>query len=650
MKKNKINNFIKLLLVGFIGLLIGWLLSQFSNLDHSDSDHLQAKERKKEEVWTCAMHPQIRLPKKGKCPICFMDLIRLEQSGFSEDHATIKVSKYAAKLMDVETTPVVRRFVEADVRMVGKVSYDETRVSYISSWVSGRVDRIFIDYTGITVRKGDHMIDVYSPMLLSAQEELLQAIKTNVKLKDSQSKILRATGLSTVKASKEKLLLLGLKPEQVEKIIRTNVVADHITIYSPANGIVIHKNVQEGKYIKTGSQLYTIVDLSTVWVKLDAYESDLSWLSYGGKVEFTTEAYPGEVFKGMISFIDPIINASSRTVKVRVTVKNGKFSLKPGMFVHATVHPQITESGNVYHEDLKGKWVGAMHPEIIKDHPDNCDICGMPLVRAETLGYVSSEKVMAPLVIPVTAALKTGVRAVVYVSVPNIEKPTYEGREVVLGARLGNFYIVKSGLEENELVVTRGAFKLDAEMQIQAKFSMMSAERELKRPLAVKNVAKPVSMVAPPRFGEKLGVLMQQYFAIQKALSIDNVGKTEQAIKLFKVALLNVPMEDLQGEWHMLWMKQVASIKSALKVMQSEQSLIKQREGFFLLSNGLTRVLEIFKIKGTQLYQATCPMAFNNRGATWLQNEKQTTNPYFGQSMLRCGDVEPLDAKGELNE
>jgi Cu(I)/Ag(I) efflux system membrane fusion protein len=429
-------------------------------------------------IWTCSMHPQIQLPKAGKCPICFMDLIPLESGSDDGGEREISVSPYAAQLMEIETTEVVRRFVAAEVRMVGKVDYDETRVTYISAWVPGRIDRLFVDYTGITVKKGDHLAELYSPELLTAQEELIQAVQTLENLKNSQSSMLIETAQQTIEAVREKLRLWGFTAEQIAQIESSGSPSDHMTIYSPTGGIVIHKNAKEGQYIQTGTQIYTIADLSRVWIQLDAYESDIRWLRYGSNVEFTTEAFPGKIFTGTISFIDPIINPATRTAKVRVIVENPAMGLKPGMFVRAIARPEIAEDGRVMNPALAGKWISPMHPEVVKDEPGACDVCGMPLVTAESLGYVMDDSQNAPLVIPVTAALKTGKRAVVYVEIPDREKPTYEGREVELGARLGNFYVVSSGLNEGERVVTRGAFKLDAELQIHAKPSMMSVPSE----------------------------------------------------------------------------------------------------------------------------------------------------------------------------
>jgi Cu(I)/Ag(I) efflux system membrane fusion protein len=415
------------------------------------------------DVWTCSMHPQIQLPEPGKCPICFMDLIPLESVMADGGEREISVSEYAAKLMELETSVVERRFVDADIRMVGMVDYDETLVSTISAWVPGRIDRLYVDYTGMPVRKGDHLAEFYSPELVNAQKELLYAIRKNPQMVDSV---------------REKFRLWGFDAEQLRLVEERGTAGDHMTINAPDGGVVIHKNATEGMYVETGTQLFTIADLSRVWIRLDAYESDINWLRFGSKVEFTAEAYPGETFEGTISFIDPMIDPSTRTAKVRVIVDNADSRLKPGMFVRAVARPKVADGGRVMDPNLAGKWISPMHPEIVKDGPGTCDVCGMRLVTAESLGYVTEEPENAPLLVPATAVLKTGKRAVVYVEKPDAEKPTYEGRVVELGPRLGDFYVVESGLDEGDRVVTRGAFKLDAELQILAKPSMMSIEPE----------------------------------------------------------------------------------------------------------------------------------------------------------------------------
>ena len=484
MKKNFV--FVLVVILAFVG---GYVLKyspsshQKEHVHETDSGD-SGKETESGEIWTCSMHPQIRQPKPGKCPICGMTLIPVKSdSDAKSGPRELTLSENAQKLAAIQVAPVERKTVKNEIRMVGKVDYDETRLSTITAWVPGRLDRLYVDYTGVPVQKGDHLVYIYSPDILTAQEELLQAIQTVKDLEKSDVSIIRQTASATVEATREKLRLWGLTSEQIKTIERSGKPTDHITIYAPIGGIVIHKNAVEGIYVQTGTKIYTIADLTQVWVKLDAYESDLSWLRYGQEVEFYTEAYPNETFIGRIAFIDPVLNEKSRTIKVRVNVPNTEGKLKPNMFVRALVRSSIAEGGKIVDRSLAGKWVSPMHPEIIKDAPGLCDICSMPLVKAESLGFVTKKKIKteAPLVIPVPAPLITGTRAVVYVQSPT-DPSRFKGRVIKLGTRAGNYYIVDDGLEEGEMVVTNGNFKIDSALQIQAKPSMMSpAEPEGQR-------------------------------------------------------------------------------------------------------------------------------------------------------------------------
>ena len=500
--------------------------------------------------WTCSMHPQINLPKPGLCPICSMQLIPLKSDDASSGGLReLRVSDAARRLMEVQTVPVERKFVEAEVRMVGKIDFDETRLKYITAWVPGRLVRLFVDYTGVPVKKGDHLVELYSPELLSAQEELLQALRAVKELADSDVSIVRETAEATVTASREKLRLWGLTAEQIAAIEKRGKPTDHITIHAPVGGIVIHKNAREGMYVKTGSRIYTIADLSQVWVRLDAYESDLVWLRYGQKIEFAAEAYPGETFAGTIAFIDPVVTQATRTVKVRVNATNARRKLKPGMFVRAIARSKFDAGGRVMDTALAGKWICPMHPEVVKESAGKCDLCQMPLVRTESLGYVGIDPARAPrpLVIPVSAALVTGgrragTRAIVYVEVPDRDKPTFEGREIVLGPRAGDYYLVRRGLVEGERVVTRGNFKIDAELQIRAKPSMMTPEAGggagVKLPAAVRAQLREV-LAAGDR--------------ARKAVRTGKLAAVRAAYADLQEKVAAVPPDALLGHAGMLW-------------------------------------------------------------------------------------------------
>jgi membrane fusion protein, copper/silver efflux system len=431
-------------------------------------------------LWTCSMHPQIKKNKPGKCPLCGMALIPLKiDDGKMTGMRQLVVSPASRALMNIQVTPVQYRYVEAEIRMVGKVDYDETRLKYITAWVPGRLDRLFVDYTGVQVNKGDHMVYIYSEQLYSAQQELIEAAKAKrSQAAQSTPSFFETGGIDLLESTREKLRLLGLTKGQIAEIEAKDKPSDNMLIYSPMSGIVVEKLKQEGDRVNTGERIYTVADLSQLWVQLDAYESDLAWLRYGQSVTFSTEAYPGKEFVGRIAFIDPVLDDRTRTARVRVNIANAEGKLKPDMFVRGLVRAQVATGGRVIDADLAGKWVSPMHPEIVKDEPGMCDICGMPLVRAESLGYVAAEAAdqSKPLVIPVSAALVTGTRAIVYVEDPVAKVPTFEGREIVIGPRAGDFYLVRSGLEEGEMVVTNGNFKIDSALQIFAKPSMMTPE------------------------------------------------------------------------------------------------------------------------------------------------------------------------------
>ncbi|RMD51806.1 MAG: efflux RND transporter periplasmic adaptor subunit [Nitrospirae bacterium] len=421
-----------LVIVAFLtGYVIGSMLHRLDIAKMPKPIHEAA--HKAEEVtgktmWTCSMHPQIRMPKPGRCPICGMELIPVKEAKpmKKEVVADLILSERARKLAEVMVEPVRRKFVEMRLDLFGKITYDETRLGYITARFPGRLDKLYVDYTGTVVRKGEPMVEIYSPELLTAQQELFHALQAVRDLKRSKVDIINRSAEATVEAAREKLLLWDLTPEQIRELEKKERPDIHVTLYAPMGGVVIKKNALEGMYVKTGTIIYEIADLSYLWVMLDVYESDIKWLHLGQDVSFVVEAFPGEIFHGTITFINPFMDEKTRVIKVRVEVKNIHNKLKPDMFVKATVY-------------AKPKGLG-----------------GKP-----------------PLVIPASAPLITGKRAVVYVELPEMEG-AYVGREVVLGPRLGDYYEVVSGLKEGEKVVVNGNFKIDSAVQILAKPSMMN--------------------------------------------------------------------------------------------------------------------------------------------------------------------------------
>lgn len=671
--KNRLNGFIgKFALSGVTGIVgiiaiaivsftLGGLYFSGSPDNGTQSAKNTAEEPSKPTVWTCAMHPQIQLSKPGKCPLCFMDLIPLEtDSGDEIDPSQLRLSETAMQLARIQTTPVIRAFADHDIQLFGKVTYDETRLSYITSWVPGRLDRLYADYTGMTVNKGDHMVYMYSPELVAAQEELLQANSAIAALSRTSSSVLKSTAVATVEAAREKLRLAGLSVVQIEEIESSGEVSDHLTIYAPIGGVVIHKNAQEGMYVKTGTRIYTIADLTKLWIIFEAYESDLPWVRYGQKVEFTSSSFPGETFSALISFVDPVVNSMSRTVRVRAVIDNPKLRLKPDMFVRGVIRSRIDNNGNVIDEDLIGKWISPMHPEIIKDAPGQCDICGMDMVSASSLGYSDKAPLEtdAPLLIPVTSPLITGKRAVVYIQIPNNDEGhLFEGREVTLGPRAGEFYVVISGVSEGELVVTNGAFKLDSELQIRAKPSMMSPDGGQPAPIHQHgqqadtektgvhkdHEAQDVSMKATEQSKEAVDALTpmyENYFRLQMGLADDDLQTAREAGKKLSESTASIDMNLFSGDGHLIWMGLSTSIIDRSGELFAADDIKSAREVFYHLSKIMIDLHKAFgHAEQSDYYLTYCPMANGNKGAYWLQTVDTVYNSFYGEMMLRCGEI-----------
>lgn len=458
-------------------LVFGYWVGSFKTKPISPAE---TQNQIKPTIWTCSMHPQIQQPKPGKCPLCGMDLIPIGGVE-SKTAGTIEFAPEAIKLMQIQTSIVQRKQVSAQIKLIGKLDYDQTRVKSITSWTSGRIDRLFVDYIGMPVRKGDHMVELYSPELITAQTELLEAYNSVQTVGQSASDLIRRSVEGTLKAAREKLRLLGVTEEQIKQIESSGTTLDHLTINAPLGGIVIEKMANQGMYVETGMPIYTIADLSKIWLLLEAYESDLNWIRFGQKIEFAVESLAGKTFTGVVSFISPTLNPMTRTVAIRALVNNPNGVLKPGMFVRGQIDAQLTADGKVMDASLSGKYLCPMHGEIIKDTAGTCDICGMALVKAEDLGYKTTASAELPLVIPATAPLITGRKldkAIVYIKAGDELHPSFIGREVTLGPKADEYYIVESGLMEGETIVTNGAFKIDSAAQIQAMPSMMTRDAD----------------------------------------------------------------------------------------------------------------------------------------------------------------------------
>ena len=416
------NKYVRYGLFILVGIFLGWIFFHTPERTEQTLVHDHAAETGKPQIWTCSMHPQIKLGHPGKCPICAMELIPLVQSGSASDSDTIAIhfTKEAAALANVSTTIVTRQAPVKEVRLYGKVQVDERLQQSQVAHIGGRIEKLLVNFTGESVKKGQLLALIYSPDMITAQQELLEAAKS----KETQPEI--------YEAASEKLRQWKLSEAQIAQIEQSGKTKTEFEVYANTSGIVIGKRVSTGDYVSQGTVLFDVANLSNVWVQFDAYESDLPFLKEGNIIRFTFQAIPGKDYSAKIRFIDPVIDPVNRVAKVRVELNNAGGNLKPEMFANGSVKANL---------------------DAYKDK----------------------------LVIPRSAVLWTGKRSIVYVKGPVTGELSFSMREIELGPMLGNSYVVLDGLKEGEEIVTEGTFSVDAAAQLEGKPSMMNqGEAEIK--------------------------------------------------------------------------------------------------------------------------------------------------------------------------
>ncbi len=414
-------------------------------------------------VYVC---PTMCIPpvaKPGTCPICGMQLIAVSGADAGDKNAVprIQLSEEALKLADIQVAPVERKAVSAEIRAFGEIAYDPAWVSKVTALTSGVISKAYLDRSGVQVNFGAPLFEIYSHEIYFAQQELLDAAKSvpgffplppapaapgsarEVPVQERKSAKDSKTAAKSTEAERKKVTALlqklgrlGATKQDIDLFTQRGQPTGTVTVYARSNGLVIERQATLGSFVNIGTPLCVITDPRYLWVKLFIYESDFPWLRIRQEVEFQTEAYPGERFKGRLEFIEPIFNKESRTFEIGVKCPDTGGKLRAGMAVRAVIRAELT--------------------------------AGM------VSGPGAVPEKQAPLVIPDTAPLITGRRAVVYVAVPG-EKGTFEGREVVLGPWAKDYYVVREGLKEGEQVVVNGSFKIDSALQILARPSMINS-------------------------------------------------------------------------------------------------------------------------------------------------------------------------------
>lgn len=559
------------------------------------------------EEWTCSMHPQIRQPEFGPCPICAMDLIPLSAVDSNTSPTQVELSPRAAMLARIETVEVERlSSPELDLRLLGRVEVDEGRVRNVSAWIGGRVDGLKVRETGTVVRRGQSIATLYSPEVYAAHQDLLTAQRQLDRLSGA-SELAQSSAKSALESARERLRLLGVPDAELDAMAEAEKPRKSVAIRAQEGGTVMERLVTQGQYVETGAILYRVADLSKLWVQLDAYEADLPMLLEGQSVELEVEALPGRSFQGEIAFIDPLVDPRRRVAKVRVEVDNASGELRPGMFVEALVRGELGREGE------------GGEPSTIQ----------------------------RPLVVPASAPLFTGRRSLVYVEVASVSgAPTYEARVVELGPRMGDRYPVVAGLSAGERVVTHGAFVLDADLQIRGGDSMMV------QPDAREQAALDRRVVLDEALRPVLGEVLRAYLELQVTLADDDWKAAQAAgARLAKASEAMTAKAGVDGTD-----EGVGEAWSALgpglgrrATEAAESAAIESARGAFLQLSGDVKVL--LAVFGNPLDEpvrlAYCPMANANEGAEWVQAGEVVDNSYFGASMLSCGEIRSVVEPGQ---
>ncbi|RPD97673.1 efflux RND transporter periplasmic adaptor subunit [Aureibaculum marinum] len=576
-----------------LGLLFGWLL--FGNSSNKEAEHNHNEVAETNQMWTCSMHPQIMQPEAGDCPICGMDLIPAESGADGLLADQFKLTENAMALANIQTSIVGNGDVENNtIKLSGKIVENEESNAVQVSYFSGRIERLNVSFTGEEIRKGQLLATIYSPELYAAQQELITAAS----LKESQPALYNAV--------RNKLKLWKLSENQINKIETSGKVLENFPVYATVSGTVSEKLVEQGDYIKQGQPLLKIAKLNTVWANFDVYENQIDLFKKEQDVAITTNTYPDKEFKGKVSFIDPVLDTRTRTVKLRVVLNNTKDELKPGMFVEGNIE-------------------------------------GISSTKEQSLS------------IPSTAVLWTGERSVVYLK-SNPDEPVFEMREVKLGNTLGDNYEVLNGLENGDEIVTNGTFTIDAAAQLQGKKSMMNKEggkvmtgheghlgmQETTSSDNSNHSEMNERIKVSVDFQSQLKTAFNDYLEVKNALVKDDSKKVADDAKklLDKLNLIDMTLlKDNNAHNH--WMKLEKELKSSTKSIAETSDIKEQRNHFKHLSSHLGTAIQLFGVN-EKVYNQFCPMADNNKGAYWLSKEEKVLNPYFGDAMLTCGEVKQV--------
>lgn len=532
------------------------------------------------QLYTCSMHPHFRSEDPNEpCPICGMALIPVTNQQTQQTDAAlnqVQLSQRSLALLQVQTIKAQRRDIHMPLQLIGTLNFNQGSHYTVAVPSAGRIEQVYLYETGTEVQQGQPLYEIYSPEIFIAQQEYLQA-RQQVQL--NQTPLINQSNQTVLHAAFERLVYLGLTTQQIEQLEQRGVASSRIVITAPQAGILTTRSIQPGHYVNQGDLAFQITQQAPLWANLEVFEHDLTALAIGQQVR-VYQANQQFIADAEIVSIAPQLNENSRTRQVRAQLNQplAANQVSVGAFVIALVD--------------------------------------IPLESR--------------LLIPASAPLITGQRAVVYIqSAPD----TFTLRQIELGRKIGEFYEVSAGLDEGEVLVSHGAFRIDSELQLQGGASMMSP---LFNPDAPLHSPQEHSHTNQHTNHQTEGVqrplddLLHAYNALWQSLHQDDLTAWQRAAESFKTVL---KQQTWPASLHTHQEQLAENYTHSLHIT----SLAEARNLFSATSNTMQELLPQGQYS-TPVYLMYCPMAFHNQGATWLQTDNALLNPYFGADMLTCGE------------
>ncbi len=575
----------------YILISISLLMACSGNKNEEQAEHDHGVEAPATK-YTCPMHPSVIQDGPGKCPICGMDLVPKSQS--SGDNNDLMLNESQIRLANVTTQKVGLQSIGQTVLINARLVVDQDYSEVISSRTAGRVERLFFKETGRMVEKGEPLYELYSESLLTLQKEYLLAKDQYETLGKTEARY-----ESFLKASERKLLLYGLSKNQVEQLGKSKAAQQRVTFLAPSSGIITEINASEGQYLSEGGILYKIENINRLWLEAELYPQETSLVKMGDKINVRVSGYESSSVEAKVTFLSPEYRANTQITIMRAAIDNPDMKFKPG-------------------------------------------------TQAQVLFNHSARKTLA---IPTDAVIRDGKGTHVYVE---SDTNTFQPRMVKTGLEDFERVEITEGLMENEIVVVSGAYLLYSELVLKKGVSPMAGHQhgdlnsvdknDKMVPLALPKQGDPAadekqSVSIDPKFSQQLATVLTPYLKMKDALVASDAKTTNQESKDFSAALKKINMNLLTGEAHINWMEKLNVMEKASAAIQTEDDLEKQRGLFSDLTNALYASIKIYSVNGLHAYYQYCPMAFDNKGAYWLSLDKEISNPYFGEQMLRCGET-----------